>query len=73
MLDIPMPKKVYTAFSHVNASCCRLYKSVGGIAHSRNLFAKSNRALLQGTGRRGTLGTRLGVGMLHLGVNVSVT
>ena len=72
MLDTPMPKKVYTAFSHLNANCCRIFKSVGDIAHSKNLFAKSNRALLQGTGRGETGNEIGGQGIFHLGVNVSV-
>ena len=46
MSNIQTPKKVYTASSHVNTSCCRLCKSVGDISHSKNLFAKNNRALL---------------------------
>ena len=46
MSNVRTPKKVYAASSHVTTSCCRLCKSVGDIAHSKNLFAKNNRALL---------------------------
>ena len=46
MSSTQTPKKVYAPSSHVNLSCCRLCKSVGDISHSKNLFAKNNRALL---------------------------
>ena len=46
MLSTQTPKKVYAPSSHVNLSCCRLCKSVGDVSHSKNLFAKNNRALL---------------------------
>ena len=46
MSNIRTPKKVYAAHGHVNTSCCRLCKSIGDIAHSKNLFAKNYRALL---------------------------
>ena len=47
MLNIQTPKRVYAPADHVKLSCCRLCKSVGdNISHSKNLFAKNNRALL---------------------------
>ena len=47
MSNIQTPKRVYVPAGHVNLSCCRLCKSVGdNISHSKNLFAKNNRALL---------------------------
>ena len=47
MSNIQTPKKVCAPSSHVHLSCCRLCKSVGdNISHSKNLFAKNNRALL---------------------------
>ena len=46
MSNIRTPKKVYAASSHVNTSSCRLCKSVGDIAHPKNMFAKNNRVLL---------------------------
>ena len=39
--------RFYAPSGHVNLSCCRLCKSVGdNISHSKNLFAKNNRALI---------------------------
>ena len=47
MSNIQTPKRVYARADHLNLSCCRLCKSVGdNISHSKNLFAKNNRALL---------------------------
>ena len=47
MSNIQTLKRVYAPAGHVNLSCCRLCKSVGNnISHSKNLFAKNNRALL---------------------------
>lgn len=46
MSNIRTPKKVYAAHGHVNTSWCRLCKSVGDVAHSKNLSAKNYRALL---------------------------
>lgn len=46
MSNVQTPKKISAISRHVNTSCCRLCKSVGDISHSKNLFAKNNRALL---------------------------